>query len=84
MDLDQLPRNRSARLRAIGGEGGFRRRLLELGFLPGTTVRMVRRVEIGGVIEVELRGCHVSLSAHEARIVQVDPVQVEPVQVEKP
>jgi len=63
----------SARLVSIGGERSFRRRLMELGFLPGTSVRLVRRVDIGSLVELEVRGCHVSLRHSEAELLLVEP-----------
>jgi Fe2+ transport system protein FeoA len=56
----------SARLLQVGGERSFRRRLMELGFLPGTNVRLVRRVTVGDLVEFEVRGGHISLRASEA------------------
>jgi ferrous iron transport protein A len=56
----------SLRLAEIGGERAFRRRLMELGFLPGTLVRLVRRVDIGGLVELEVRGSHIGLRGSEA------------------
>lgn len=55
-----------ARLSAVGGERSFRRRLMELGFLPGTSVRLVRCVPIGDLVELEVRGSHISLRRSEA------------------
>lgn len=46
--------------------GGIELRLMELGVLPGTTVRMVRRAPLGDPLEVEVRGFHLSLRASEA------------------
>jgi len=56
----------SARLLQIGGERSFCRRLMELGFLPGTSVRLVRRIVVGDLVEFEVRGGHISLRASEA------------------
>ena len=50
----------------VGGERSFRRRLMELGFLPGTSVRLVRRVGVGDLVELEVRGAHISLRGSEA------------------
>ena len=54
------------RLFQIGGERCFKRRLMELGFLPGTSVRLVRLVRIGDLVELEVRGSHISLRRSEA------------------
>jgi Fe2+ transport system protein FeoA len=39
---------------------------MELGLLPGTDVRLVRRVAASGLVELEVRGCHLSLRNSEA------------------
>lgn len=57
---------------AIGGERAFRCRLMELGLLPGTMVSVVRRLDRGGVMEVEVRGCRLSVRRGEAQHVTVD------------
>ena len=46
--------------------------LMELGLLPGTIVRLIRRVDVGGVLEVEVRGCRLSVRHGEAHQVMVD------------
>jgi len=51
---------------ALGGEDGERLRLMELGLLPGTEIRFVRRAPLGDPMEVEVRGFHLSLRAREA------------------
>ena len=51
----------------IGGERSFRRRLMEMGLLPGTPIRVVRRGSLEGLVEVEVRGCHLTLRASEAQ-----------------
>ncbi len=70
--LDQLHLGTSARLVRVGGTGPFRRRLLELGFTPGTCLRLIRRMDIGGVLEVEVRGARLSLRHSEARELGVE------------
>lgn len=69
---DMLPGTRG-QLVSVGGERAFRRRLMELGLLPGTVVRLVRRVPVGDLVELEVRGCHVSLRGAEARALVVEP-----------
>ncbi|MBI5364254.1 MAG: ferrous iron transport protein A [Planctomycetes bacterium] len=64
--LHHLRPGERATLAEIGGERSFRRRLMELGFLPGTSVRLVRRVGIGDLVEFEIRGGHISLRGSEA------------------
>jgi Fe2+ transport system protein FeoA len=70
--LRDLAPGQSATLLEIGGERSFRRRLMEMGLLPGTSVRMVRRVDIGDLVEIEVRGSHLSLRRSEAGEVLLD------------
>lgn len=64
--LHDIRPGESLSLSAIGGARAFQRRLMELGFLPGTPIRLVRRVGIGDLVELELRGVHISLRSSEA------------------
>jgi len=70
--LSDLTAGSVASLIEVGGERAFRRRLMELGLLPGTPLRLVRRVGIGDLLELEVRGCHLSLRCTDARHVLVD------------
>jgi Fe2+ transport system protein FeoA len=74
MSLDTVSPGTSVRLVKIGGERSFRCRLMELGLLPGTPVRMIRKVDVGGVLELEVRGCRISVRHREAREVSVEPL----------
>ena len=58
---------------AVGGTRAYRRRLLELGFVPGTRLKLIRRLEVGNVLEVELRESRVSLRISEARVLELEP-----------
>jgi ferrous iron transport protein A len=70
--LIDLPNGREARLVRLEGDRGFRRRLMELGLLPGTRVRVVRRADIGGVLELEVRRSRLTVRTLEASQVFVD------------
>lgn len=72
-NLDTLVPGEHARLVAIGGERAFRCRLMELGLLPGTLLRLVRRVDVGGVLELEVRGCRLTVRRGDARQLLVEP-----------
>lgn len=52
------------------------RRLLELGFLPDTEIRVVRRAPLGDPIAFYLRGGQICLRRSEAALIRV--VAVEP------
>jgi Fe2+ transport system protein FeoA len=74
VSLDSLAPGQQARLVSVGGERAFRCRLMEMGLLPGTAVRLVRRIEAGGVLELEVRGSRLSVRCGEARHLLVQGV----------
>jgi ferrous iron transport protein B len=59
----------------VGGDPQFRRRLLELGLVPGAVVRVVRVAPLGDPVEVDLRGASFTLRKGEASLIAVRPVQ---------
>lgn len=69
--LARLSLRRSARIQRVGGERAFRRRLLELGFLPGVEVRVLGVAPMGDPLDIEIRGCRFSLRRAEADAVDV-------------
>ncbi len=71
--LDTLSPGTRARLVSVGGERAFRCRLMELGLLPGTVLQLVRRLDVGGVLEIEVRGCRLTVRRAEARQLVVEP-----------
>jgi ferrous iron transport protein A len=72
--LIDLPDGLESRLVRLEGDRAFRRRLMELGLLPGTPVRIIRRAGIGGVLELEVRRARLTVRMSEASLVLVsDP-----------
>src|SRR5258706_13362796 len=57
----------------VGGERPFRRRLMELGLLPGTRVEILRIAPLGDPLELKVRGCFLSIRRSEASTVDVSP-----------
>jgi len=55
----------------VGGEGSFRRRLMELGLVPGTRIEVVGVAPLGDPIELLVRGGSLSIRRAEAQGVSV-------------
>jgi Fe2+ transport system protein FeoA len=70
--LDQVEIGRTIRVTAVGGDETLRRRLLEMGLVPGTVVRVLRRAPLGDPIEVSAHGYLLSLRVGEARHVTAE------------
>lgn len=70
--LTEIPLHQAATVVHVGGERAFRRRLLELGFVPGTTVVLRNIAPMGDPLELEVRGCRISIRRAEAGRISVD------------
>jgi Fe2+ transport system protein FeoA len=79
MTLDQVLPGVVVFVETVGGARAFRRRLMELGMIPGTRVEVLRIAPFGDPMELSARGCNLSIRASEAREVQVVVAAVEQV-----
>jgi Fe2+ transport system protein FeoA len=77
VNLSELREGQTATVARIGGEGPFRRRLLEMGFLRGTQIYVEKYAPLKDPIELILKGYHVSLRVEEAADIQVENVKGE-------
>ncbi len=48
-------------------------RFRELGMLPGTPVSLIRRAPLGDPLELSVRGSLLSVRAHEAKLIEIEP-----------
>lgn len=69
--LDQVPHKTRVIVDRVGGARSYRRRLMEMGLLPGTELAIVNVAPFGDPLEIEVRGCRLSIRRHEAALVQV-------------
>lgn len=71
--LAEISLGKSVRVRAVDGSRAFRRRLLEMGLVPGTDVRVVTIAPLGDPLQIEVRGGQWSIRRAEAAQIQVEP-----------
>jgi Fe2+ transport system protein FeoA len=70
--LAEIPLGRLARVTQVDGSRAFRRRLLEMGLVPGTEVKVVTVAPFGDPLRIEIRGGHWSIRRNEAAQIAVD------------
>lgn len=70
--LADLGPGQSAQIHEIRAKGSLGLRLREMGLVPGTQVRLVRRAPMGDPIQFEVRGYQLSLRAADAGRVEVE------------
>ncbi len=73
MTLDVLGLDRPGSIVGIAGRGALAQRLMAMGFLPGTSVKIVQVAPFGDPITVELDGWRVSLRRADAASLSVRP-----------
>jgi len=71
--LAEIRPGATCKVRAVRGAEDLRRRLLEMGFVSGTDLRVVRLAPMGDPMQIELHGYHISLRRAEAREILVRP-----------
>jgi Fe2+ transport system protein FeoA len=74
MKLAELVPGAVATVTHVGASGSFRRRLMELGILPGTRVQLVGVAPLGDPLELLVRGASLSIRRADALAVDVAPV----------
>ncbi len=71
--LDKLPAGEPARVVAVEGTGSIARRLMEMGVVPGASIRFVKSAPLGDPLEIRVRGYHLALRRAEAQTIIVTP-----------
>ena len=72
MTLDKLPLGQEAVITAVGGEGALRCRLLDMGLIPKTKVRIEKIAPLGDPLELRVRGYSQSLRKEDAGKIEVE------------
>ena len=72
MTLDQLPIGKTAVIRQVGGQGALRCRLLDMGLIPKTRVRVEKIAPLGDPLELRVRGYSLSLRKEDAGKIEVE------------
>ena len=72
MTLRELGVGKSGRVLAVGGEPALRRRLLEMGITPRTSVMVKKAAPLGDPIELLLRGYVLSLRLEDADRITIE------------
>lgn len=72
MTLSELKPGEKGRITTVGGVGALKRRLMDMGLLPGQEVRVEKVAPLGDPIEVTIRSYSLSLRRQEAEGVVVE------------
>ena len=73
--LGSLKVGSKGRVLQIGGEPSIKRRLLDMGIVPGAEVKVEKTAPFGDPIDIVVKGYHLSLRRKEASAVTVEVVE---------
>jgi Fe2+ transport system protein FeoA len=73
MRLSEIKEGQGCVIDRVGGNGGFRRRVLEMGIVKGTKVYVEKYAPLRDPLELIVKGYHISLRVEEAAQIMVTP-----------
>lgn len=71
--LSELETSRTGVIERVHGQGAFRKRIMEMGFIRGRNVEVIRNAPLLDPVEYRIMGYNVSLRRSEASLVEVIP-----------
>lgn len=71
MKLTNLPIGKSARVISVNGNSPVTKRLMEMGVVPGVSVRLIKSAPFGDPLEVRVRGYNLAMRKSEAQTIEV-------------
>ena len=75
MKLSEVKVGGKAVIVKVAGHGGFRKRIVEMGFIKGKMVEVINKAPLGDPIEYRIMGYNVSLRLNEAQHIEVISVE---------
>lgn len=69
MNITDLKIGETKTIKEVGGTGSLRRRLLEMGLIPGTSVKLVKVAPLGDPFEIMIRGYELSIRKDDAKLI---------------
>lgn len=72
MTLDLLMPGESGVIKTVGGEGALRLRLLDMGLIPHTKVKVQKVAPLGDPIQILIRGYDLTLRKEDASMIDVE------------
>ncbi len=74
--LNRVSSGGRAKVAYVKGRGAARRRILDMGIVPGVEVEVVRSAPLKDPIELRVKGYNLSMRRAEAELVVVSPKEV--------
>ena len=70
--LDKLPIGKRGTIEKVNGEGPLRCRLLDMGLIPRTKVKVMKVAPMGDPIQIHLRGYDMTIRKEDAAMIELE------------
>ena len=77
LKLSDIPTSKECVVVKVHGHGSFRNRIVEMGFVKGVHVKVIKNAPLHDPIEYELLNSHISLRRSEAELIEVASYAIE-------
>lgn len=71
-NLSQMPAGSISKVVAVRGGGRIAQRLMEMGVVPGVSVKVIKSAPFGDPIEIRLLGYSLAIRRNEASAIEVE------------
>ncbi len=72
MKLTDVPIGGKAKVTSVNGGSRIAKRLMEMGVVPGVTLRVVKSAPFGDPLEIRVRGYNLAMRKSEAQTIEVE------------
>lgn len=79
MRLIELGIGEKAIISKVKGRGAFRKRIMEMGFVPGQEIQPIKKAPLNDPIEYRIMGYDISLRNSEAELIEVELKDSDPI-----
>ncbi|MCK5707488.1 MAG: ferrous iron transport protein A [Candidatus Aureabacteria bacterium] len=62
-------------VKRVEGQGNLKRKLLDMGVIPGSSIEVVKLAPLGDPVDVKIKGYHLSLRKEEAIQISVEVIE---------
>ena len=69
--LSELTPGERGKVKKITGEGQLKRKLLDMGVIPGSEIEVIKVAPLGDPINIKIKGYQLSLRKEEARQISI-------------
>lgn len=74
MNLDDLKINEFGLIKSVGGDGALRQHFLDMGIIPGVSVKLIKLAPLGDPIEIMIHGYSLSIRKDDAKKIIVEKI----------